>query len=85
VPFSQFYTGIHLTTDGKHGKPQSGQPDSVTLFVASNLAAVLGSASTGLQSISPPRLPVDDFILQVAEIRGSPHRITSIHRSLSVL
>jgi hypothetical protein len=54
-----------------------------------NSAAFLGAASTGLPSISPPRLPVADFsqplvgtrAFQVAELRGSQHRLTSSHSS----
>jgi hypothetical protein len=53
----------------------------------------LWTASAGLLRISPPRLRVGDFsqhligtsAFQVAELRGSPHQLTLIRNSQSVL
>jgi hypothetical protein len=57
------------------------------------ITVFLRTASTGLLSVSPTRLPVGDFsqplvgisAFQLAEIRASPHQITSIRNSQSVL
>jgi hypothetical protein len=57
------------------------------------VSASLGAASTGLLIIRPHRLPVSDFspplvgtgAFQIAELRGSPHRLTSSQSSQSVL
>jgi hypothetical protein len=58
-------------------------------FVDLAVCGYLGTTSTGLQSVSPPRLPVGDFSLllvgtsafQVTELRASKHRITSCQSS----
>jgi hypothetical protein len=58
-----------------------------------DLGVFLRTASAGLLSISPPRLPVRDFsqplvgttAFQVAELRGSLHQLTLKRKSLSVL
>jgi hypothetical protein len=57
------------------------------------MAVVLGEASIGLLSISPPRLLVGGFShplvatcgFQVAEIRGSVHQLTLIRNSVCAL
>jgi hypothetical protein len=58
-----------------------------------HIGRLLGAASTGLLSISPPQLPVGDLSqplvgiisFQVAELSGSAHRLTSRQSSQSVL
>jgi hypothetical protein len=91
APF-ELYPGICLTTEEKHGKPVRVAENLVTTRCA-DLAVFLGTASAGLLSISPPRLPVGDFsqpfvdtrAFQVAELRGSPHQPTLSRNSQSVL
>jgi hypothetical protein len=50
----QLYSGICLTTEEKHEHPQSGLPASVDASHCVDLAAFLGSASTGLLNIGHP-------------------------------
>jgi hypothetical protein len=57
------------------------------------LGRLLGTASAGLLNISPPWFPVGDFsqplvgasVFQVAELRGSPHKLAWSRNSQSVL
>jgi hypothetical protein len=58
-----------------------------------NAPTFLGTASTGLLSISPPWLPMGDLnqplvgtsAFQVAELRGSPRQLTLSQNSQFVL
>jgi hypothetical protein len=57
-----------------------------------DLVEILGAVSTGLLSIGPPRLSVDDYSalgwhkwLQFAELRGSLHRLPSSQSPQSML
>jgi hypothetical protein len=74
------YTLARALKVRKSMKNQSGQPASHCI----NLAAILGAASNGLLSISPPWLPTCEFsqplvgtsAFHVAELRGSLPQLT---------
>jgi hypothetical protein len=90
--FFQSYTDICLTTEKKHGKPQSVSPVSVRYSSCVFLAAFWGVTSTSLLIISPPRLPVGDYsqtlvstsVFEFAELRCSLHRLTLNQRFQSM-
>jgi hypothetical protein len=92
APFDS-YPDICHTTKENHERPQSRQTSSQKLLVASTWLPFSGAASTGVLSISPPRLPVGDFsqplfgtsAFQVTELRGSPHQLSSSQNSQIVL
>jgi hypothetical protein len=49
--------GIRLTTEEKHGKPQSGQPSSHRTTRCVDLVVFSVTASAGLLDVISPRLP----------------------------
>jgi hypothetical protein len=49
--------GIRLTTEEKHGKPQSGQPSSQGTARCADLAVFWGTGSAGLLDVRSPRFP----------------------------
>jgi hypothetical protein len=57
----QLYPGICLITEEKQEKSQTGLPRSVRHYSLRRLRPLFGAASTGLLSISPPRLTAGDF------------------------
>jgi hypothetical protein len=86
------YPGICLTTEEKHGKPQSVYPSSHSTTSCAHLAALRGTASAGLLHVSSPRLPGGlqsalgrHSALQVAALRGSLHQLTLGPNCRSVL
>jgi hypothetical protein len=57
VPLFSSCPGIRLTTEEKHGKPQSGQPSGQGTARCANLAVFWGTASAGLLHVGSPLLP----------------------------
>jgi hypothetical protein len=57
VPLSSLCPDIRLTTEEKHGKPQSGQPSSHRTARCTDLAVFWGTASPGLPDVRSPRFP----------------------------
>jgi hypothetical protein len=84
MPLFKLYPGICLTTEENHRKPQV-KLAGLSYTSCIKLAAFVGAASTGLQSVSAPRLPAGDLslplvgtsVFQVTDLRGSPHHIIS--------
>jgi hypothetical protein len=86
VPFFFNYT-VAYTLQLRKSKEDLSRGSRLVLHTSRyvDLAAFLGADSAGLLSISPPRFPVSDCsqplvgrsAFQVAELSGSPHRLTS--------
>jgi hypothetical protein len=91
APF-QLSPGIRLTTEEKHGKPQSGQPSSHRTTRCANLAVFEGLPRLACWTSVHPSYPggfsqpsVGTSASRVAGLRGSPHQLTSSRNSRPVL
>jgi hypothetical protein len=92
VPLFSLCPGIRLTTEEKHGEPQSGQPSSPGTARWPDLAVFWGTASAGLLDVRSTRFPRwlqsalgRQSAFRVAVLRGSPHQLTLSRNSRSVL